>query len=217
MHKTCSTLGFAILALLCFAVLSSAQQTPPAPPPAQTKDQSVQTKPNGGAPGQQANETLSPESQDRLVREVRHELIMLPYYGVFDTLSFRIEGRTVVLDGQVVDPVVRADAGNSVKHIEGVEKVVNNIEVLPPSAMDDRIRRAVYRSIYSFGPLFKYGGMAVPPIHIIVKGGRVTLDGVVDSEADKNLAGLRANQVPGTFQITNNLRVVPSSGQGKKK
>jgi hyperosmotically inducible protein len=136
---------------------------------------------------------------------------------VFDTLSFRIEGRTVILDGQVVNPVVRSDAGNSIKHIEGVEKVVNNIEVLPPSPMDDRIRRAVYRSIYSFGPLFKYGGMAVPPIHIIVKGGRVTLDGVVDSETDKNLAGMRANQVPGTFQITNNLRVVPSGGQGKKK
>jgi hyperosmotically inducible protein len=116
----------------------------------------------------------------------------------------------------VVQAVVKKDAENSVKHIEGVEKVVNNIEVLPPSPMDDRIRRAAYRSIYSYGPLFKYGGMAVPPIHIIVKNGRITLEGVVDSEADKSAAGLRANQVPGTFQITNNLRVVPSGG-GKKK
>jgi hyperosmotically inducible protein len=142
---------------------------------------------------------------------------MLPYFGVFDNLSFRIQGRTVILEGQVVRPVVKSDAENSVKHIEGVEKVINNIEVLPPSPMDDRIRRAVYQSIYSYGPLFKYGGMAVPPIHIIVRNGRVTLEGVVDSEADKNMAGLRANQVPGTFQITNNLRVVNSGGQGKKK
>jgi hyperosmotically inducible protein len=110
---------------------------------------------------------------------------------------------------------VKSDAGNSVKRIEGVEKVVNNIDVLPPSPMDDRIRRAVYRSIYSYGPLFKYGGMAVPPIHIIVKGGRVTLEGVVDNEIDKNLAGMRANQVPGTFQMTNNLRVVNSSRKKK--
>ncbi|MFI5116710.1 MAG: BON domain-containing protein [Terriglobales bacterium] len=211
MHRTCRTLGFALLVMMCFVVLGSAQQTPPAP----SNNQSVQTQPSSAVQSQPANETLSPESQDRLVREVRHELIMLPYYGVFDTLSFRIEGRTVILDGQVVQPVVRSDAEDSVKHIEGVEKVVNNIEVLPPSPMDDRIRRAVYRSIYSYGPLFKYGGMAVPPIHIIVKGGRVTLDGVVDSEADKNLAGMRANQVPGTFQITNNLRVVPSGGKKK--
>lgn len=215
MHKARRTLGFAFLVTMCFVVLGSAQQTQPAPSPAQSKDQSVQTQPSSAVQSQPANETLSPESQDRLVREVRHELIMLPYYGVFDTLSFRIEGRTVILDGQVVQPVVRSDAENSVKHIEGVEKVINNIEVLPPSPTDDRIRRAVYRSIYSYGPLFKYGGMAVPPIHIIVKGGRVTLDGVVDSEADKNVAGMRANQVPGTFQITNNLRVVPSGGKKK--
>ena len=213
MHRSCRTLGFVFLVMMCFVVLGSAQQTPPAPSPAPSNDQSVQTQ----TQAQQANETLSPESKDRLVREVRHELIMLPYFGVFDNLSFRIQGRTVILEGQVVRPVVKSDAGNSVKHIEGVEKVINNIEVLPPSPMDDRIRRAVYQSIYSYGPLFKYGGMAVPPIHIIVKGGRVTLDGVVDSEADKGLAGMRANQVPDTFQITNNLRVVNSGGQGKKK
>ena len=213
MHKSCRALGFVFLVMLCFVVLGIAQQTPPVP----SNDQSVQTKPNTTAPAQQANETLSPESQDRLVREVRHELIMLPYYNVFDNLSFRIEGRTVILDGQVVQPVVRSDAENSVKHIEGVEKVINNIEVLPPSSMDDRIRRAVYRSIYSYGPLFKYSNMAVPPIHIIVRNGRVTLEGVVDSESDKNFAGIRANQVPGTFQVTNNLRVVNNGGQSKKK
>jgi hyperosmotically inducible protein len=213
MHRTHRTLGLVFLALLGFAVLGVAQQAQPVP----SNDQSVQTQPNSAAQSQAANETLSPESQDRLVKEVRHELIMLPYYGVFDNLAFRIDGRTVILEGQVVQPVVKSDAGNSVKRIEGVEKVVNNIEVLPPSPMDDRIRRAVYQSIYSYGPLFKYGGMAVPPIHIIVKGGRVTLEGVVDNETDKGLAGMRANQVPGTFQVTNNLRVVNSSNQSKKK
>ena len=180
--------------------------TPQAQPPA-PHDQSMS-----------ANETLSPESQDKLIREVRHELIMLPYYGVFDNLTFGISGRTVTLNGQVVQPVTKSDAENAVKHIEGVEKVVNNIEVLPPSGGDDRIRKEAYRSIFSYGPLFKYGNMAVPPIHIIVKNGRITLEGVVDSEGDKNLAGMRANQVPGTFQVTNNLRVIPSdSGKKNKK
>jgi hyperosmotically inducible protein len=168
-----------------------------------------------------ANEALSPESQDKLVREVRHELIMLPYYNVFDNLTFGINGRTVTLNGQVVQPVTKSGAENAVKHIEGVEKVINNIEVLPPSNMDDRIRRQVYNAIYSYGPLFKYGNMAVPPIHIIVRNGRITLEGVVDSESDKNYAGVRANTVPGTFQVTNNLRVIPSnnneSGNKKKK
>src|SRR5450755_3679708 len=212
MHKTHKTVAMVLLLMLCFSAVAIGQQSQPAPP----NNQTVQTQPSSAAQSQGANETLSPESQDRLVKEVRHELIMLPYYGVFDNLAFRIDGRTVILEGQVVKPVVKSDAGNSVKRIEGVEKVVNNIEVLPPSPMDDRIRRAVYQSIYSYGPLFKYGGMAVPPIHIIVKSGRVTLDGVVDSETDKNLAGMRANQVPGTFQITNKLRVV-NSNQSKKK
>ena len=183
---------------------------------AQSSNQPQQTQSSSSSQAQEANEALSPEVEDRLIKEVRHKLVMLPYYSVFDNLAFRINGRTVTLEGQVVNPVVKSDAQNAVKHIEGVDKVVNNIEVLPPSPMDDRIRRQVYRSIYSYGPLFKYGHMAVPPIHIIVKHGRITLDGVVDSEADKNLAGMRANQVPGTFQVTNNLRVVPPSG-GKQK
>ena len=197
MQRACRTLAlvFAVL-LCCFVVLGGAQQAPPAP----SSNQSVQSQP--------ADETLSPESKDRLVREVRRALIMLPYYGVFDNLSFRIDGRTVTLEGQVVKPVTKRDAENTVKNIEGVEKVVNNIEVLPPSGVDDRIRRAVYHSIYNYGPLFKYANMTVPSIHIIVKNGRVTLEGVVDSEADKNYAGMRANLVPGTFQVTNNLRVV---------
>jgi hyperosmotically inducible periplasmic protein len=213
MHKTRRTLGVVFLFLLGFSAVAIAQPAQPAPP----NNQTVQTQPSSDAQSQGANETLSPESEDRLLREVRHELIMLPYYGVFDTLAYRIDGRTVTLEGQVTQPVIKSDAEKAVKRIEGVEKVVNNIEVLPPSSMDDRIRRAVYRSIYSYGPLFKYGGMAVPSIHIIVRNGHVTLDGVVDSEADKNVAGIRANQVPGTFKVTNNLRVVNTRGEGKKK
>ncbi len=205
MRKIQGVLWVTVLALLAATALAG--QTPTAP-----DSQSPQAQ-----QAVQADETLSPESMDKLIREVRHELIMLPYYGVFDNLAFSINGRTVTLEGQVVTPVLKPQAENAVKHIEGVEKVINNIEVLPPSPMDDRLRRQVYRAIYSYGPLFKYGGMAVPPIHIICKGGRVTLVGVVDSESDKSLAGLRANQVPGIFQVTNDLRVVPSGNDNKKK
>ena len=200
-----------LVALASMAASGNASPLPPFLQVAQVQEGNVQSP-----QAQPANESLSPESEDRLIREIRHELIMLPYYGVFDDLSFRLDGRTVTLLGQVVKPVTKSDAQNAVKRIEGVEKVVNNIEVLPPSPSDDRIRQAVYRAIYNYGPLFKYGGMAVPPIHIIVKNGRVTLDGVVDNEGDKTLAGMRANQVPGTFQITNNLRVVNPSGEKKK-
>lgn len=196
-----------------FAAVTFAQTTPPAASNAQPAQAQAQAS---TGPANDANNALSPEAEDKLIREVRHELIMLPYYGVFDNLEFRIDGRTVTLEGQVTKPVLKSDAGNVVKHIEGVEKVVNNIETLPPSPMDDRIRRAVYNSIYSYGPLFKYGNMTVPPIHIIVKNGRITLVGVVDSEQDKNMAGIRANMVPGTFQVTNNLRVVNSSNTPKK-
>ena len=198
--------------LMPSVVLANAQQAQP------PSDQTVQTQPNSTTSQQQpANESLSPEAEDKLIREVRHELIMLPYYGVFDNLTFRVDGRTVTLAGQVTNPTLKSDAERVVKHIEGADKVVNNLEVLPPSPADDRIRRAVYRAIYSYGPLFKYGNMAVPPIHIIVKNGRVTLEGVVDNEMDKGLAGMRANQVPGTFEVTNNLRVVNPGNPKKKK
>ncbi len=212
MRRPCQTVILVVGLLMGFALVTGAQSMQPA----QATNQAQQTQLSTGSQGQEANEALSPEAQNQLIKEVRHKLVMLPYYSVFDNLAYRIEGRTVTLEGQVLNPVVKSDAANAVKHIEGVDKVVNNIEVLPPSPMDDRIRRQVYNAIYSYGPLFKYGHMAVPPIHIIVKNGRITLDGVVDSESDKNLAGMRANQVPGTFQVTNNLRVVPPSG-GKQK
>jgi len=147
------------------------------------------------------------KSQDRIAREVRHELLMLPYFGVFDNLAFKVDGGTVILTGQVVRPSLKSDAENSVKHVEGVEKVDNQIEVLPPSSMDDGIRLQLFRAIYGYPALEKYSLGVQKPIRIIVKSGRVTLEGVVDSDADKNLVGIRANGVPNIFSVTNNLRV----------
>ena len=147
------------------------------------------------------------KGEDRVAREVRHELVMLPYYGVFDNLAFRVNDGTVTLLGQVTRPTLKSDAANVVKRIEGVDRVENQIQVLPLSPMDDKSRLAEYRAIYSEPSLQKYALQAVPPIHIIVDNGKVTLEGVVDSQADKDLAKLRANGVPGVFSVTNNLRV----------
>lgn len=149
----------------------------------------------------------SAKSQDRIAREVRHELLMLPYYGVFDNIGYRVDGDTVTLVGQVVRPVLKTDAENAVKRIEGVEKVNNQIEVLPPSSMDDGLRIGLFRAIYQYPALQKYELGVQKPIRIIVKNGRATLEGVVDSQADKDLAGVRANSVPGLFSVTNNLQV----------
>jgi hyperosmotically inducible protein len=146
-------------------------------------------------------------SGDRLVKEVRHELVMLPYYGVFDNLAYRVDGSTVTLMGQVTQPTLKSSAENVVKGIEGVTKVANNIEVLPLSPDDDRIRVAVYRAIYGQAGLQRYQMQAVPPIHIIVKNGNVTLEGVVANEGDKDIANIQARGVPGAFGVTNNLRV----------
>jgi len=145
-------------------------------------------------------------SQERLEREVRHELVMLPYYGVFDSLSFRVEGGKVTLLGEVTRPTLKSSAEAVVKAIEGVETVDNQIEVLPLSPNDDRIRLAVYRAIYRDNSLSRYALRAVPPIHIIVKNGDVRLEGIVANETDKNLAGLKAKGVPGAFSVNNNLR-----------
>jgi hyperosmotically inducible protein len=197
----------------CFAVVAAAQQPQSAASGAQTEQGQVSssTQPND------TNPPLSQDAQNQLIRKIQHELIMLPYYTVFDSLGFRLDGRTVTLEGAVTNPTLKSDAGNVVKRIEGVDKVVNNIQTLPPSPMDDRIRQAVYRSVYGYGPMLKYANVNPPPIHIIVKNGRITLEGIVDSEQDKQMAGMRANQVPGTFQVTNNLRVVNSSNTPKEK
>ena len=144
---------------------------------------------------------------DRLTREVRHELVMLPYYGVFDNLAYRVDGSTITLIGQVTRPTLKSDAESAVKHIEGVTRVDNEIQVLPLSSMDDQIRMAEYRAIYGQPGLDRYAMQAVPPIHIIVSNGNVTLEGVVDTQADKEQANIRANTVNGVFKVTNNLRV----------
>jgi hyperosmotically inducible protein len=157
----------------------------------------------------QDREQAAARSQERITREVRHELLMLPYFGVFDYIAFKVEGYNVTLLGQVVRPSLRSDAENAIKHIEGVEKVDNQIEVLPPSPVDDGLRIRLYRAIYGYPSLEKYALGVQKPIRIIVKMGRVTLEGVVDNDSDKNLAGLRANTVPGIFSVTNNLQVVP--------
>ena len=152
----------------------------------------------------------SAKSQERITREVRHELLMLPYFGVFDYIAYKVDGDTVTLLGQVVRPSLKPDAENVVKRIEGVEKVDNQIEVLPPSSMDDRLRTRLFRAIYQYPPLQKYELGVQKPIRIIVKNGRATLEGVVDNDSDKNLVNVRANGVSGLFSVTNNLQVVPS-------
>lgn len=165
--------------------------------------------PNAGAGT--ADRVNAPGDTNRIAREVRHELAMLPYYNVFDNLAFRVDGSTVTLMGQVLPtPNLKSDAENAVKHIEGVTRVINNIQVLPLSPMDDQIRREEFRAIYSFPSLNKYAIQAIPPIHIIVDNGRVTLVGVVDNQADKDAAGIRANTVPNVFGVTNELQVVGS-------
>lgn len=166
------------------------------PGTAQKKDRAADRASMPGAKG-----------EDRITKEVRHELVMLPYYGVFDNLAYRVNGGTVTLLGQVTRPTLKNDAGNVVKNIEGVEKVDNQIQVLPLSSMDDRVRLAEYRAIYGQPGLDRYALQAVPPIHIIVDNGKVTLEGVVSSQADKDQAGIRANGVPGVFSVTNSLRV----------
>ena len=149
-----------------------------------------------------------PVDESRIAREVRHQLLMLPYYGVFDDLAFRVDGGTVTLVGAVTRPTLKSDAERVVKRVEGVERVVNQIEVLPLSTMDDQIRMAEYRAIYGDPALStRYGFRSIPPVHIIVKNGHVTLDGVVANQADKNIINIRANSVPGVFSVTNNLQV----------
>lgn len=150
------------------------------------------------------------ELQDaHIIREVRHELATLPFYGVFDWLQYEVRpDGTVVLRGQVVRPTTKSDAENRVKGIDGVSGVVNEIEVLPLSPSDDRLRRNLYRAIYGMdSPLFRYATQAVPPIHIIVNHGRATLKGVVATKGDANIAYIRARGVPGLFDVKNELQI----------
>lgn len=146
-------------------------------------------------------------AQQKVAREVLHELLMLPYYSVFDNLEFRVDGGTVTLLGQVANPTLKSDAEGVVKKVDGVTNVVNNIQVLPTSNMDDRIRHAEFRAIYGDEGLNKYGWGAVPSIHIIVNNGHVTLVGIVDNQMDKQLAETRAKSVPDVFSVDNQLQV----------
>lgn len=151
---------------------------------------------------------VSPKAVARIQKEVRHELLMLPYFDVFDNLSYKVDGYNVTLYGQVTRDTLKSDAEKAVRGIEGVEKIDNQIEVLPGSPLDDRLRVRLYRAIYGYGPLERYAMPVIKPIRIVVKNGHVTLEGVVDNQGDKNLAGLRANGVSGIFSVTNNLQVV---------
>lgn len=151
------------------------------------------------------------EVKGDLADAVRHELVMLPYYSVFDDLEFSVDNGTVTLAGDVTRPVLKSDAGNAVKRIQGVTNVVNNIKVLPLSPFDNRIRVATYRSIFGYAGLYRYAMGTNPSIRIIVDNGHVTLKGVVANQGDKNLAYIRANGVPGVFSVTNDLMVEGNS------
>jgi hyperosmotically inducible protein len=160
-----------------------------------------------GLPARAQQREVPPQAVERIQKEVRHELVMLPFLTVFDNLAYRVDGYNVTLLGQVTKPTLKSDAERVVKKIEGVEKVDNQIEVLPLSPMDDRLRLSLYRAIYGYPALQRYAMPVIKPIRIIVKNGHVTLEGVVDSDADKNIAGIRAKGVPGAFSVTNNLVV----------
>lgn len=162
-----------------------------------------------GASSQQAADKVSDKAQERMAKEVRHELVMLPFYSVFDDLAYKVDGAHVTLFGAVARPTLKSDAERVVKKIEGVESVTNNIEILPVSGNDDRIRRDVYRAIYSQPGLDLYSLRAVPTIHIIVKNGNVTLTGAVGNQGDKDRAGLAANGVSGVFSVKNDIQVSP--------
>jgi hyperosmotically inducible protein len=154
-----------------------------------------------------AQKDLPSKFTQRVQKQVTHEILMLPNYDVFDLISFQVQGYTVTLFGHVVSPTLKSDAEHAVRKIEGVEKVDNRIEVLPLSPMDDGLRRQLFRAIYGYGPLQRYGIGSNRAIHIIVDHGHVTLEGVVDNQGDRNLVNIRANQVPGVFSVANHLLV----------
>ncbi len=194
MRKIMQAVGVAILSALCcssaFAQSSQADQ------------------PAGAAPNQMQSQELSQQAEGALAQKVIHAIVMLPYYGVYDNIGFKLNGRTVTLTGQVLRSSLKPDAESAVKKVEGVDKVINEIEVLPPGRIDMRIREQVRQAIYGYGPFLKYANQPNPPRRIIVKNARVTLDGVVDNETDKGQCTMRVNQVPDVLSVTNNLRVV---------
>lgn len=173
--------------------------------------QKADQKGSGYSPDSQAQHITSTASQSadegRISREVRHQILMQPYYSVFDDIGYRVDGNAVTLVGAVNEPWVKKDVEASVKKIEGVDQVNDQIQVLPPSPMDDQIRREEFRTIYGTAQLQKYAWSAVQSIHIIVNGGHVTLTGVVARDMDKQIADTQAKSVPGVFSVTDNLKV----------
>ena len=169
-----------------------------------------------------SNQVFTAGSPDeaQLAKEVRHSLLMLPYYSIFDDLSFSLNGTVVTLEGACpsTPPLdIRSDAENTVKHIKGVTQVINNIKELPLSPMDDQIRQAVARAIYGDPEIgTRYGYQALPSIHIIVDNGHVTLKGVVDNQMDDTMIRMRANQVPNVFSVTDDLQIL-NPGKQKEK
>ena len=151
--------------------------------------------------------SVGPKPPKTMEEKVRHELNMLPYYGVFDDISFRVDGDKVTLTGEVWQPVLKLQTEGAIKNIEGVKQVDDQIEVLPLSNFDDQIRFSAYRAIYGFGPLSRYRLGTHPAIHIIVKNGNMTLTGVVANKMDSEMAFLRANGVHGAFSVKNELRI----------
>jgi hyperosmotically inducible periplasmic protein len=174
------------------------------------------------AAGKRAQGPVPPDRSSQnyeqwLTREVGHQLVQVPWLSVFDNLQYSVKGSEVTLSGQVWQPVTKDDAETAVKGIEGVTKVNNKIEVLPLSPFDDEIRRAEYRAIYGAPELQRYAMGVLPSIHIIVKGGHVTLVGTVDNEMDKNVALIRAKSVPNVFSVDDQLQVRPTRASVESK
>lgn len=147
--------------------------------------------------------------QNAIAREVRHEIVTLPYYKVFDNITFSVNGSVVTLLGQVTSQRLKTDAEKAVKQIEGVRSVVNQIEVLPPSASDDKLRLAVYAATYGQMLLSQYAVQAVAPVHIIVKNGNVTLEGAVSSDMARTQFITAASGQSGIVSVTDHLKVLP--------
>ncbi|MGH9881090.1 MAG: BON domain-containing protein [Pyrinomonadaceae bacterium] len=162
--------------------------------------------PTLGMAGSTTQDRRSEVSKAELTKKIRKQLVTLPWYGVFDNLAYEVNGDTVILYGQVVRPTTRSDAERRVAKLDGVNRVVNNIKVLPLSSFDDSIRRRTYSEISRTGGLYRYLLGANPSIHIVVDRGHVTLEGVVSNKGDATLAYMAANRVPGVFSVTNNLR-----------
>ena len=172
----------------------------------------------GFAADNQGRQKLGGESPDQYIKqEVRHQLLLQPYYTIFDNLQYQVNGSTVTLLGEVTNPSLKADSEAAVKHIEGVDKVVNQIQVLPPSSSDDQLRRELYHRIFGIAGMYRYAMSAVPSIHIIVRNGHVRLKGVADNKTDKQLAEMQAKGVPGVFSVDNDLVVANSGNESSQK